>query len=60
MSDVALWTPTHGQASAGRPARTYIHTIAPRRHRMQFKGPGGSNGGVESEKSVLMEQPDDT
>ena len=24
MSDVVLWTPAHGQAKAGRPARTYI------------------------------------
>ena len=23
-SDVLLWTPTHGRAKAGRPARTYI------------------------------------
>ena len=25
ISDVFLWTPTYGQAKAGRPARTYIH-----------------------------------
>ena len=24
ISDVLLWTPTHGRAKAGRPARTYI------------------------------------
>ena len=24
MSDVLLWTPSHGRAKAGRPARTYI------------------------------------
>ena len=24
ISDVLLWTPSHGQAKAGRPARTYI------------------------------------
>ena len=24
INDVLLWTPTHGQAKAGRPARTYI------------------------------------
>ena len=24
VSDVLLWTPTYGQAKAGRPARTYI------------------------------------
>ena len=25
LSDVLLWTPTYGQAKAGRQARTYIH-----------------------------------
>ena len=24
MNDVLLWTPSHGRASVGRPARTYI------------------------------------
>ena len=27
MSDVLLWTPTHGWAKAGRPARTYIQQL---------------------------------
>ena len=27
MSDVLLWTPTHGCASVGRPARTYIQQL---------------------------------
>ena len=27
ISDVLLWTPSHGQAKAGRPARTYIHQL---------------------------------
>ena len=27
MSDVLLWTPTYGQARAGRPARTYIQQL---------------------------------
>ena len=27
ISDVLLWTPTYGQAKAGRPARTYIQQI---------------------------------
>ena len=27
VSDVLLWTPTHGQAKAGRPARTYIQQL---------------------------------
>ena len=27
ISDVVLWTPTHGHAKAGRPARTYIQQL---------------------------------
>ena len=27
ISDVPLWTPTHGRAKAGRPARTYIQQL---------------------------------
>ena len=27
ICDVLLWTPTHGQAKAGRPARTYIQQL---------------------------------
>ena len=27
ISDVLLWTPTYGQANAGRPARTYIQQL---------------------------------
>ena len=27
MRDVLLWTPTHGRANAGRPARTYIQQL---------------------------------
>ena len=27
ISDVLLWTPTHGQAKAGRPAQTYIQQL---------------------------------
>ena len=27
ISDVRLWTPTHGRAKAGRPARTYIQQL---------------------------------
>ena len=27
ISDVLLWTPTHGRAKAGRPARTYIQQV---------------------------------
>ena len=25
ISDVLLWTPRHGDASVGQPARTYLH-----------------------------------
>ena len=28
ISDVLLWTPSHGQAKAGRPARTYIQQLS--------------------------------
>ena len=28
ISDVLLWTPTYGQAKAGRPARTYIQQLS--------------------------------
>ena len=28
ISDVLLWTPTYGQAKAGRPARTHIHPVS--------------------------------
>ena len=27
IGDVLLWTPSHGRAKAGRPARTYIHQL---------------------------------
>ena len=27
ISDILLWTPTYGQAKAGRPARTYIQQL---------------------------------
>ncbi len=28
IRDVLLWTPTHGRAKAGRPARTYIQQLS--------------------------------
>ena len=28
IRDVLLWTPTHGRAEAGRPARTYIQQLS--------------------------------
>ena len=27
ISDILLWTPSHGRVKAGRPARTYIHQL---------------------------------
>ena len=27
ISDVLLWTPTHGHASVGRPAKSYLHQL---------------------------------
>ena len=28
MSKILLWTPSHGRANAGRPARTYIQQLS--------------------------------
>ena len=28
ISDILLWTPTHGRAKAGRPARTYLQQLS--------------------------------
>ena len=28
ISDVSLWTPTHGHTSVGQPAKTYIHQLS--------------------------------
>ena len=43
IRDVLLWTPSHGRAKAGRPARTYIHP-ALCRYRMYPWRRSGSNG----------------
>ena len=32
ISDILLWTPSHGWANAGRPARTYIQRSVPIQH----------------------------
>ena len=48
ISDILLWTPSHGRAKAGRPARTYIQ---------QFCANTGCKKG--SGISVLMVRPDD-
>ena len=59
ISDVLLWTPSHGREKAGQPARTYIE-----RRRVPLKtcrkrwtiGRGGERG---SEISVLIARQDD-
>ena len=57
MSDVLLWTPRHGRASAGRRARTYLHQFCTnpdvvwKTCREQWTI--GTDGVRESGKSVL-------
>ena len=63
ISDVLLWTPIHGQAKAGRPARTYIQQLC-ENTRCSLKtcqrwwtiGRSGERG---SEISVLAARHDD-
>ena len=38
VSDVLLWTPTYGQAKAGRPARTYIQQLCEKKDVTQKTG----------------------
>ena len=28
VSNILLWTPTHGHANVGRPAKTYVHQLS--------------------------------
>ena len=66
ISDVLLWTPTHGHAKAGRPARTYIQQLCkdtgccpedlPRAMNDMFLRRNGERG---SGISVLPAQHDD-
>ena len=57
ISNELLWTPSHGRAKAGCPARTYIRNASRRAGRKQCAiGRGGER---ESGKSVLMKLLDD-
>ena len=56
ISDVLLWTPTYGQAKAGRPARTYIQQLCDDTRCSPEDGRNGEKGlGI----SVLATQHDD-
>ena len=63
ICDVLLWTPIHGRAKAGRPARTYIQQLcadtgcSPENCRRQWSR--GRGGEKESGISVLMARHDD-
>ena len=39
ISDVFLWTPTHGRTTVWRPTKIYVYG-----HSMPTEGPAGSNG----------------
>ena len=58
VSDVLLWTPSHGRAKAGRPARTYMQHLCAdtectlKTNRKQWKIQRG--GETRSEISVLI------
>ena len=56
ISDVLLWTPTHGRAKAGRPARTYIQQLQKTCQRRWTIGKSGERG---SGISVLPAWHDD-
>ena len=57
ISDVLPWTPSRGQAKAGRPARTYIQGVTLRTCRKRWTiGRSGERG---SGISVLMARQDD-
>ena len=60
ISDVLLWTPTHGRAKAGRPARTYIQqqwvVVQKTCQRRWTRGKSGERG---SGISVLPARHDD-
>ena len=63
ISDVLLWTPTHGRAKAGRPARTYIQQLcedtgcSPKTCRRRWTI--GKSGERRSGISVLLARHDD-
>ena len=63
ISDVLLWTPTHGRAKAGRPARTYIQQLCEERDVVQKtcqrRWTIGKSGERGSGISVLPARHDD-
>ena len=62
ISDILLWTPSHGLAKAGRPARTYIQQLCADTGCSLEDLPGAMNdrdGWRESERSVLAVRHDD-
>ena len=52
ISDVLLWTPTHGRAKAGRPARTYIQQLCEDTGFCPEDLPGAMNDRVEWRERV--------
>ena len=52
ISDVLLWTPSHGRVSVGWPARTYIQRLCTDTGCSMEDLPIGTSGGKDSGKSV--------
>ena len=63
MSDIRLWTPSHGPAKAGRPTRTYIQQLCADIGCSPEDLPGAMSnrevGGRGSGRSVLAARHDD-
>ena len=66
ISDVLLWTPTYGQAKAGRPARTYIqqhtcsiHVALKTSQRRWMIGRSGERGSGISVLAARHDEDDD-
>ena len=61
ISDVLLWTPTHGRACIGRPARTYLHQLcADVWFHLEAMDDRNGWGEKESGKTALTDWLDDT
>ena len=56
ISDIILWTPSHGRAKVGRPARTYIQQLIQDGDLKTYRKRGTieRGGGRGSGRSVLM------
>ena len=54
ISDVLLWTPSHGQAKAGRPARTYIQQLCEYTGCSPENRPDAMNDGEEGRDRVRI------